>query len=175
MGRKRRGFGWTRDEDDPSGRPLPERESRRTNKEHRKVLEQLVARMLKCPAAQRRPLPLEPDVLDALDELAGLPGTPARRRQLLRVKGLLRDVDCEALEAALEGDTDHAQQMRVVERWRGRLLNDGDEGLQAFMEQYPGADRQQLRSLTRKAGGESSAAARARRQIFVLIRGLEEA
>jgi ribosome-associated protein len=58
------------------------------------------------------------------------------------------------------------------ERWRTRLLEEGDPALQEFMQLYPEADRQQLRTLARGAGQESESkkAPRAQREILRVIR-----
>ena len=73
----------------------------------------------------------------------------AKRRQILFLAKKMRQIDLEPIRAALEPDEQtHRQQvaqMHYVERWRERLLNDGDEAVTAFIDAHPETDRQQLR------------------------------
>ena len=71
------------------------------------------------------------------------------------------DVDVEAVRAAMQGDTPEAAVHRRADRWRERLLEEGDAALAALVEEVPGADRQRLRALVRRAGGGAPGAARA--------------
>lgn len=161
MGRKGKGFQWTEDEDDPERIEPVVRPNRSQLKAERWKLEQLVHELVGLPAGARRELPLDEEQLAALDELASLPGTPARKRQQLRVMGLLADVDMELLKQAAAGDTEARANQRAAERWRDRLIAQGDEALRALLEAYPEADRQRLRQLARAAaGGEEPTAAR---------------
>ena len=50
--------------------------------------------------------------------------------------------------------------MHRVEDWRDRLLAEGDKALAALLDDYPQADRQQLRTLVRNAQAEKARTSR---------------
>lgn len=102
MARKRAKFEWIADGVD--GELVREglREDRKALKARVRAAEALVARMAKLDAPARARLPLDPDTLDALEVLVGIRSNVAARRQQGFVTGLLRDVDLDALEAAID-------------------------------------------------------------------------
>jgi ribosome-associated protein len=61
----------------------------------------------------------------------------------------------EALRDALDESGDAARRevaaMHRIETWRERLLDQGDAALAELLDEYPTADRQQLRQLVRSA------------------------
>lgn len=82
----------------------------------------------------------------------------AHKRQLAFLVKHMRCEDDEILVAirdALDVNSDTARRevavIYWVERWRERLLADGDAALAELLEAYPAADRQQLRQLVRNA------------------------
>jgi hypothetical protein len=64
--------------------------------------------------------------------------------------------------------------MHRVEDWRERLLAEGDKALAALLDDYPQADRQQLRTLVRNAQAEKAKnkPPRAYREIYQVLRAL---
>ena len=64
-----------------------------------------------------------------------------------------------------------------LEALRERLLDEGDAALGEILAEFPAADRQRLRSLTRQAQSEraSSKPPKASRQLFRYLRELSEA
>lgn len=100
MGRKRARFEWVRD--DAEGELVREgvREDRKALKAQLAETERLVLELAALPAPARAELPLEPEILEALEVLVALPVRGgARKRQLGFVRGLLRDVDLDPLWA----------------------------------------------------------------------------
>jgi ribosome-associated protein len=85
----------------------------------------------------------------------------ARRRQILFLAKKMRGLDLQPIRDALEPDeTMHRQQvarMHYIERWRDRLLAEGDEALTEFVSAHPDADRQAIRQLIRQAARELAA------------------
>jgi len=162
MGKKKTRFEWTADPDDPDRVEPAEREPLSVLKDHLERVDQLVRRVLQRPAAERRFLPLDDDTLRELDVLDGLPNGPAVKRQLHYVRRLVAPHDLDALEAALDGETPRAVWLRSVERWRTRLLTEGDAALTLFVDDHPHADRQRLRTLIRQAARDD----RAKRKLF---------
>ncbi len=133
-------------------------------------LKDLANRLAKLPPSVRRTLPLDAELLAELERLATAAQMPHRRRLLMRVKLLLGAEDLEKLGAVLEGDTDAAALHRVLQRWRVRILEGDDTVIQAFMEAYPAADRQGIRTAVRDARRTGPVAARAATRLLHLLR-----
>lgn len=158
MAKKTSRFQWTADPDDPDRVVPVDREPRSVLEDHLARVDELVQRILARPAAERAFLPLDDDVLRELEVLDGLPNGPAVKRQLHYVRRLVAPVDLDALQAALDGETPRAAWLRSLERWRTRLLTEGDAALTTFVDAHPQADRQHLRALIRQADRDPRAA-----------------
>ncbi|WP_373017168.1 ribosome biogenesis factor YjgA [Thiomicrorhabdus sp.] len=76
------------------------------------------------------------------------------------------------IEARTKQQNAHFQQL---EKWRDRLIAEGDEALGEFMDRYPQADRQQLRQWIRNAKKEqeTNKPPKSARLMFKYLRGLE--
>jgi len=103
----------------------------------------------------------------------------ATRRHKQFVGKLMREVDPEPIETQLakwEGkdDAENAR-FHLMERWRDQLIDD-DEALTKFLESYPQADRQQLRTLIRNTKKEITAnkPPKSSRELFKQIRFILE-
>jgi ribosome-associated protein len=129
-----------------------------------------VRRLAQASSSTRAALPLDDETRATLDKLAGMSRTPARGRLARRVKQLLRTADLAAIEQALDGASPLDLHYQTLERWRTRLIDGDDEDLQAFLDQYPDGDRQQLRALVRGATGEGKVAEKARRALFQALK-----
>jgi len=101
-----------------------------------------------------------------------------RRRQMQYVGKLMRRIDVEPLrEAVASLQLGHAKDslaLHEAERWRAELIA-SDDALTGWLEQHPGADVQQLRSLIRAARKDAAAApeqrsGRAFRDLFQYIK-----
>jgi ribosome-associated protein len=150
---------------EPTGRPI--------RSEHREAmmdLKDLANRIAKLPQAARRALPLDEELQEQLDRLANADPRSDRRRLLMRAKLLLGAVDLARLNAALAGDTATAAWERESVRWRTRILAGDDALIQEFVEAFPGADRQAIRTATREARGQGPVATRAHIRLLQLIR-----
>ncbi len=132
-------------------------------------LKELANRISAMPLGVRRGLPLDDEAQAQLDLLAVASGSD-RRRVLMRAKLLIGAADLVALQAALEGDTPAAARDRLCIQWRTRLIAGDDVVLQAFIERYPGADRQAVRTATRDARGPGPAGERAKSRLLQLVR-----
>lgn len=117
-----------------------------------------------------------PDKLrDAIGDCRAMDAHGARRRQLQFVGKLMRSIDCEPVRqalAALEGkDRVAAAEFHRLERWRERLIEEGDAALNEFIAAHPAADRQHLRQLATKARKERDLqASSAARTLFRYLR-----
>lgn len=102
----------------------------------------------------------------------------AYRRQVRYLGRLLRDIDSDPIKSAVDArrGATHEDKARLkrLERWRERLVEEGDPAVAALLEEYPGADAQQLRQLLRNARKEheSGRPPRSYRQLFRFLREL---
>ena len=105
----------------------------------------------------------------------------ARSRQKRLIAQLLRAEDHDAIRRSMktQGGTllDGITREKQNERWRARLIQEGDSALQEFMQSYPDADRQQLRTFARSAGqdAEDKRTKRAQRELLRAIRAVRAA
>jgi ribosome-associated protein len=109
-------------------------------------------------------MPLDEDLRVHVDLARRIDAHIAKKRQIAFVaKQLRKRGELEALFAAVDKPKTELKKetarMHRLERWRERLIDEGDSALSSYLEQYPFADRQELRSLARAA-----AAHRARQQ-----------
>jgi len=124
-------------------------------------------------------LNLPPALLQAILDGKKIHQNGARKRHFKFVGKLLRSMEVEALEKAVN-DVEHRveqenAQFHQIERWRERLLNPEDsEALTELMQDYPQADAGHLRQLIRNAHKEAkqSKPPRASRLLFQALREL---
>ena len=106
--------------------------------------------------AQLAKLPVPESLLPHIRECKRITAQIAHKRQLQYLAKQMRREDDEVLEAirdALDEKGEAARRevaaMHRVETWRDRLLDGGDAALAELLDEYPTADRQQLRQLVR--------------------------
>ena len=125
-------------------------------------------------------LPLTDELRKALEEHKKHTANEAKRRHRSFIGKLMRDQDLDAINALLEqldaSSRQYNERFHNLERWRDRLIEGTDEVLEKFVQEYPDADRQQLRSLVRQAQHElkTNKPPTAARKIFKYIRDLDE-
>lgn len=131
--------------------------------------------------AQLARVPVPEDLLPHIAEAKRITAHIAHKRQLAFLAKHMRREDDAALDAirdALDANSETSRRevatMHRVEDWRERLLKDGDKELGALLDEYPHADRQQLRTLVRNAQAEKAKnkPPRAYREIYQLLRTL---
>lgn len=102
-------------------------------------------------------IPLEDNIREAI-HLAQRLKMEARRRQIQYIGKLLRHIDPEPIQEALDKvENRHNQQLALLQKLeliREQLLEDGDNTLNELMIEYPILDRQHLRNLIRMAQKE---------------------
>jgi ribosome-associated protein len=100
-------------------------------------------------------VPVSAELRAAVEEMRRLKAREARRRQLQYIGRLMRAEDADAIaQAVAEAEAGSAaakRRLHLLERWRERLLGEGDSALAAFLDAHPDADRQHLRQLIRRA------------------------
>ena len=126
------------------------------------VLFALSEELSELSASQLKILELPDNIHKAVVEASGMPHKGARKRLLKFITGQLNKIDVEPfLEKLARMKTKSAHAVRehhIAERWRDRLIAEGNEALTELLNEHPHADRQQLRQLLRNAQKEAEAA-----------------
>ncbi len=140
---------------------------------------ELAGELAALPDAVLAGLPLPVDIIDEVRRTRAVTQQIARKRQTQFLAKQLRRLDDDVIEPVrrmLENDRGESRRqaaaLHQVERWRDRLLAEGDDALGEWLAEHPGADRQQLRALVRQARLEAERAKppRAARELFRLLR-----
>lgn len=154
--------------------------SRSEIKRELKALQDLAKELVELNDKQLARLPLNDVVMAAVIESRRIHQHIARKRHLKYVAKQLRELDEEALRHGMDvlKDQDKVANARFhhMEKWRDRLIEEGDEAFKAFLDEYPQAERQQIRQLIRNAQKErlGNQAPKSARALFKLIRELIE-
>ncbi|MEZ8502015.1 ribosome biogenesis factor YjgA [Vibrio splendidus] len=123
--------------------------------------------------------PLSEDLAQAIKDAQRFKNE-AKRRQLQYIGKVMRNVDPEPIQAALDKIRNkHSQatvELHKLEQLRDRVVVEGDAAISDVMEMYPEADRQRLRQLARQANKEKSAnkPAKSSREIFQILKELKQ-
>lgn len=155
--------------------PQPAEEPSKSQRKREMLALQALGESL-LPLADERldHLPLTPELIDAVRTARAIRAHEGRRRQLQYIGRLMREIDADALRAALSDETRQHRMatavMHAAERWRERILAD-DRALGDWFAQYPDT-RESLEPLVPRARGELAAAGpgRAFRELFRKIR-----
>ncbi|MDX1756733.1 MAG: ribosome biogenesis factor YjgA [Marinobacter sp.] len=120
------------------------------------ALQDLGKQMLALSTDQLNTLPISDTLHRAIEESRRIRQKEARRRHLQYIGKVMRqeeDIDAvrRAIEAFHAGSEEHTRRHHLAERWRDRLINEGDGALAEFIDYCPGADIQHLRNLARNA------------------------
>lgn len=154
--------------------------SKSQRKREATALQALGEELLKLNQDQLKQISLPDNLLDAINIAKKISKRGGLKRQLQYIGKIMRNIDAEPILHALETikQKDHQSNARFhrLEQWRDRLISGDKEALTEAFEAFPGADRQHLRQLVRKAAKEHSenkppAAARA---VFKYLRELIE-
>lgn len=157
-----------------------ERVSKSRRKRDSRDLQALAAELTGLPREQLESLPLPEQLLEAIAAARTISRHGARKRQIKYIGGVLRALDVEPIRAALEEIHGHsarsAAQHQRIERWRDRLLAQGNEALTALLNERPAVDRQRIRQLIRTAQREAAVGKppQAARRLFRALRELLE-
>ena len=160
-------------EDQPDTGP-----SKTRRKKDMDALQAMGAELVALSADRLAKVPMPEKLLDAVRDCQRFK-MEARRRQLQYIGKLMRNVDPEPIQAALDAfkgvSAEEIARQHRIERQRERLLE--DEGvLFELAEQHPGADLQRLRVLRRNAikERETSKPPKAYRELFRVLRDIDE-
>jgi len=144
------------------------------------ALQALGERLIKLKPAQWNTLGFGSSLMEALEESTRIKNHVAIRRHIRRVAKLLNEEDTTKLNQLFtrmdDKDFQDKDAFHRLEQWRERLINEGDDALQKLLDDYPKADRNQLRQLIRasRKEREKEKTPSAQRKLFKYIRGLSE-
>ncbi len=118
--------------------------------------------MSKLSAAHLRSIELPEAIHKAVTEVGTMPHTGARKRLLKFISGQLYKIDIEPIMERLnriKNQSAHAvREHHIAERWRDRLIAEGNEALTELLDEYPQADAQHIRQLMRNVQKETTTA-----------------
>ena len=124
------------------------------------ALQDMGAAIVKLGAKDLAKIPLPDKLADAINEARRLNSHGALRRQMQYIGRLMRNIDPEPIQQALDAIRLCGQQssarFHAVEQWRDRLISEGQPALNEFIGLNPQADRQQLRQLMLNATKEAA-------------------
>ncbi|GAB4359725.1 MAG: ribosome biogenesis factor YjgA [Gammaproteobacteria bacterium] len=150
--------------------------SKSQRKREMHALQALGEALVKLSQAELERIPLPADLREAVIEAQRIRQRGAHKRQLQYIGRLMRDVDPEPIQSGLDRlrhrDRLATAFLHRIERWRDRLLDDGDSALGELLETHPALDRQHLRQLMRNARKEMEGQKppRAARELFRYLR-----
>lgn len=140
------------------------------------TLQALGEQLIEAPEELVAGLNLPEKLYDAIALARRITSYGALVRQKLFVGKLMRSVDPEPIRVALEavGTATRLDAMRFkrAERWRDRLVLEGQAGIEEFLAEFPAADRAELSRLAHSAAAEHSTGkpAGAGRELFRWVR-----
>ena len=144
------------------------------------ALQDMGSQLVDMPEGKLQKFDLPENLRDAIYEARRLKSREAKRRHLQYIGKLMRTVDIDLIIHTLEKMDHQSQTYRQhfaqLEGWRDRLINQGSPAIEDFIQQYPQADRQQLRNLQRQANREkeSNKPPAAARKLFTYLREISE-
>ncbi|WP_295393506.1 ribosome biogenesis factor YjgA [uncultured Thiodictyon sp.] len=144
------------------------------------ALQALAERLTAMPRVQLERLRLSDATWAAIEETGRIKDIRARGRHYKRIANLLEREDMHAVHAlmdqAAERERADAAHHHGLERWRERLIGEGNEALSEFLDEFPQTDRQQLRTLIRAAKRDTERGRpEAPRKLFRFLRTVVDA
>ncbi len=152
--------------------------SKSSRKRESSVLQDLGETLMALSSEQLQRLELPESLREAVLLGQSITAHGGLQRQRKFIGKLLRQIDAEPIKAglaALKGES--AELVRLqhqCERWRDRMLAEGDGVVNALVAEYPAAERQKLRQLVRDAQHESQTGQppRSARRLYRYLREL---
>lgn len=125
------------------------------------ALQSLGEELVKLSKEQFEKISLPEDIHDAIVAARNIHQRGAHKRQLQYIGKLMRNLEPGPIQEQLDTikgqSVQAAHMLHVMENWRDRLINDGDQALEELVEQFPQIDRQHIRQMLRNIHKEKSA------------------
>jgi ribosome-associated protein len=135
-----------------------EEKSKSQLKREAHALQDLGEQLIALKPAELDALPVPEDLARAIQD-ARLMKRGALKRQRQYIGKLMRDIDPEPIRTAMaqrqQQAVEYSRRQHQIEDWRDRLIREGDDALGAALDEFPQADRQQLRQMIRQARKEA--------------------
>ena len=145
------------------------------------ALQELGESLTRLSKKQLANVPIDDErLIEAVHETHRISSKNARKRHMQFIGKLMREVDSDAISAAMEAMYRHKQEsdekFHGLETLRDDILEQGMAGIEQVVTQWPNADRQQLRQLVLQHQREvkNNKAPAASRKLFKYLRQLQE-
>ncbi|HEY0719637.1 MAG TPA: ribosome biogenesis factor YjgA [Gammaproteobacteria bacterium] len=161
--------------------PLYDGPSKSQRKRDSAALQELGEELVNMSKSKLAAIPLDEDLREAIALAQSIKAHGGRKRQILYIGKLLRGIDPAPIKEAVakldQTDAVAVAHLHRLERWRERLLSEGNEALTQLMAEFPDADSQRLRQLIRNAQQEQTAGKppKSARELFRYLRELAAA
>jgi ribosome-associated protein len=133
--------------------------------------------LIDLPQTELDALPLAESLRDAVMLARRITQHGGLYRQKQLIGKLMRKIDAEPIRLAIEArqarDRSATRQFQLIERWRGRLIQEKD-AFDAFMHSYPTADRAHIQRLIEQARHErdNERPPKAARELFGVVQSI---
>ncbi len=157
---------------------LPVSKSQLKRESH--ALQKLGEALIALSSKKLQTIQLPDNLQSAIHDAQKIKSHSALKRQRQYIGKLMRNIDAEPIESALDKllnrDAQSTARLHRIEKWRDRLLEEGDTALSELVGEYPACDRQQLRQWIRSAQREQklNKPPASSRQLFRYLRELME-
>ena len=171
-----------RPDPEPADAYVFEKPSKTKLKQQAHDLQALGAELAALPASRLKDLAMPEGLRDALAEYRRIKSFEGQRRQLQFIGKQMRFADPgplrEAVDAFKLGSAKDTLALHEAERWRDELVA-SDDAVGSYLQQFPQADTQQLRSLIRAARKDAALlpeqrSGRAFRELFQFIKQVRQ-
>jgi len=154
--------------------------SNRPNKSQLKreaeALFELGKRLVELEKSTLQSLELPSEIASAIDAAKEIRSNNALKRQFKLIGKMLRSIETEELQKVIEDrDLQHRKgvgEFHQIEKWRDRLIAEGNSAVSELLSSYPDVDRQRLNQLVRSAAKEAQLGKppKSSRQLFRFLR-----
>lgn len=138
-----------------SDNKAPDETSKSQRKRDMQAIQKLAETLTLLANSQLAKIPLSAEVVAAIRMAHTIKAHGAKRRQMHYIGKLMRSEALEPIQEALkrvmQGSERVNTQLHAAEKWRERLMTEGDDAIQMFLAEHEKADRQQLRQYIRNA------------------------
>lgn len=154
--------------------------SRTQKKKNDRALQKLGESLAALSAEQLDVMDMPDELREALDFARQTTSHGARRRQMQYIGSLMRGIDAEPLQRAMDnlrlGDLQAAAKFKRIERWRDGLAAGDLSIIDEIMAVHPATDRQRLAQLARNARKQVDVGEKTKtgRTLFRYLKGLAD-
>ncbi len=139
-----------------------ERPSRSEKKRQSTALQKLGEELVALPLAKAKKLPMDPELLEALELMARINDKEGRRRQMQYIGKLMRECSVDELRLALDtlrqGHNESTAHFHHAERLREALLAANVQEQEALLNGFASDDRLEIITFVERAVKENSTA-----------------